>query len=215
MVPIYIKLGTADHYEDDRLGFLLDETNGPVAAVLDYNNLTPEIFQGLNAGLIVQITEEEFYGLQTEPTPPINVDTNYLITLSNFIPPCPTNGFVMFGYYDSKWWKITWQTIKECLGGTSTLSNVIKFRIGNAGNPVWVPAAESNTFQHDDLIGITPELCDKILVLLNGVELHHKSYYDNGVPNDVTDFNWYEIDDETGDFTMNLNFADKDILSIR
>jgi hypothetical protein len=206
---IYIKLGTATEYEDDRLALHLNLGENLIKAALDYNNLTPEIHEGLNAGLIVQISEEEYNSLSSGPVDPISVDTNYLITLSNYMPPCPLPAFVMFGYYDSKWWKITWETIKACLGGPA-ITTPIKFRVGNFGNPIWAPVDAAVSFTHPDLIGITN--FDRLLVLLNGVELHHKDIYPDA---EKPDYNWYDINPVTGEFTPNLPFAEKDILSIR
>lgn len=211
MPNIYFKLNTGQTvFKDERLGIHLTDP-GKLAAGLDYSNLDDEIYQGLISTVIVQITEAQYNAInETIPDdPPIVVPTTYLPTLNQYMPPCPTNGFIMFGYFNSQWWKITWQTIKQCLGSEAKYK--LSGRVGNsAGNPVFFPAAGVNTFTDTDLIGKDKE---SLIVTLNGFNLYPKSYYED--QGDFVDFEWWDIDIATGEFTKNSNFATKDILTIK
>jgi hypothetical protein len=214
MVNIYIKLGTASEWHDERLNFHLD-SNHP-KGFLDYSNLTEEIFAGLIALEIVQIDVTEFNGI-ADPPPPIIVNSNDLISITAEIGPCPNPDTIFFARYQGVWYKVLWSTIKECAsGGAQTL---FKFRVGDSGLPAWAPSDGDSSFI--PLNGVDPMLADiiadgewdKLLITLNSVELYHKSTYTN--QGDDADFNWYDIDLDTGEFSTNLALATKDIMIAR
>lgn len=215
MVQIFIKRGTALSWYDERLNFILDDGNPK--GVLDYLNLTEEIFAGLLAGEIVQISEDEYNGIGSPPDP-IIINSNDLISITQEIGPCPNPDTIFFARYQNVWYKVLWSTIKECAQGGAT--TVFKFRVDNPDQPAWVPAEGESAFipLDDDSAPVLTHIIedgdwDKLMVSLNGVELYHKSFYEDA--GDETEFNWYDIDLDAGEFSTNLGFSNKDIMICR
>lgn len=207
MVPIYIKLGSALSYDNERLDFHLDSE--VTAGILDYNNLNEEIYRDLSAGLIIQIDAAEYYSIGGGPMPPIYIDPGGLITLVHFLPPCPADSAIFFAYTGGKWYKVLWSTIKSCIG----VGSGIKFRffVQDPKELSWHPAEGDTTFINTGLIGKTSE---KLLVTLNGVELYPKSTYP---VSEQGNYNWYTVNEITdnGEMSVNVPYANKDVLSVK
>lgn len=118
MPLLYIKLGTATEYLSQRQDFYLDSDHP--ATILDYSNLDADIITSLNAGLLTQISESDYYNFISSLTPatPINVDSNYLLTLTRSLSVCPINTSVLFIMQNGLWYKLPWSVAKSCIAAT-------------------------------------------------------------------------------------------------
>lgn len=214
MVLIYIKLGSATEFHDERLNFHL--VAGKPSGILDYTNINEHITTGLIAEEIIQISEAEYYSLiPPPPEEPIVVVPSELINITNYLPPCPLDATVLFAHYAGTWYKILWSTVKSCVGGFSSL----RFRVGDSTNDLDVlPDVGENKFVHPSLVGKTHS---QLMVTINGAELHPRSTYEDR--GDQNDFDWYVLhedlvpDDTPGMFQRNpaVPFGDKEIVIIR
>lgn len=208
MVLIYIRLGTATEYHDERLNFHI---NGTVpAGILDYSNVNSNINQGLLSGQIVQISMAEYYTLvPPAPGDPIVVVPSELINITNFLNPCPLDATVLFAHYGGQWYKILWSTIKACIAG----SNSLQFRIGNPLNDLaTLPDDGEFEFTNPLLNGKTPE---QIQVTVNGVEIYHKSLYEP--LGDEGDYDWFTLHEDLtpGKFKRATAFTSTELVVIR
>lgn len=203
MPLIYFKLNTGQTYFRDE--DLEIELNISVpAAVTDYTNITPAITEGLNAGIIIQITEAEFYGLAGGP--PIVINPGYLITINSFISGCPNPNSVFYTYYSGKWWGILWSQIKSCITAGTTSERHL-FTVGIAVAPYPVPG--DNKIILPGLIGKTTQ---DIILLINGTELYPQDNYDSA---DWVNTDYYTFDSPLGTITRdNVSFSNKDIVSL-
>ena len=217
MVLIYIKLGTADQYDDEQLNFHLLE-GVKEAQILDYTNINANIINGLIAGEIVQISAAEYYALTPLPTdPPITVIPTELINITDFLDPCPVDATLFFAYYAGKWYKVLWSTIRECAGGSGGIGDRLAFRVGDSGNNLSIlPDVGDDRFINPALVDKDP---DDLLVTINGVEVYHRSFYEDR--GDEDDNDWWVLhedagpDDSPGMFKRSGDFSDKEIVVIR
>jgi hypothetical protein len=207
-VPIYIQLDEAAEWHNEQLNLHL--TAEKPAAVFDYTNINADVIEALNANEIMQISQEDYFNVVGEDLEELDIIPHDLITLNQFMAPCPVAGFVMFGWYNNQWYKILWSTLESCLGGGGSFTP-LHFTVGDTTPTAepWHPTNGQSSFTNPDLVGYTAE---QLLVSLNGVRLYPRSYYVN--PLDETLFNWYEVDELTGELSVNVAFADGDIMEI-
>ena len=214
MVPIYIKLGTADEFHDERLNFHLVELSPK--GILDYSNLNEHITLGLLSGEIVQISEAEYYALTPPPaTPPITVIPTELINITEFIDPCPLDATLFFAHYAGKWYKVLWSTIKQCASTGSFTP--LKFRVGDPANDLDVlPDVAEDRFTNPALAG---KNAANLQVIINGIEIYHRSTYEPQA--DEAEHDWWVLHEDTnpgdtdGMLKRSVNFLEKDIVVIR
>lgn len=217
MVLLYIKLGTATEFYDERLGVVL--TLLKPRTIVDANNVTYNITSALNSGAIVQLDAAQYYAETDDPTnPPLVVNPPELININEYMPPCPDNAFVMFGWIGSKWYKILWSTLKQCLGSAPSS---IQFRVGapDIENPEY-PEDGDDSFINPLLENKSPQ---QLIVTRNGTIIYHKSLWHE---DDQADNVWYTLHGEDpgsisgntgstpGKFKLNIPFLNKDIITI-
>lgn len=166
---IYVKLGVGvTTFMEQELGVIMDADLMPLA-VIDYTNLTPRIHQALDAGTIVQISENEYYTILSGFTPevPIEVNTNNLLTLTRYWEGCPPDNCAFFFVIGGVFYKTAWSTMKSC--AASGAVNLL-FRVGDINFPVPYPQDGDDTFQSDLL---KHKDVENIIITVSGVEIHH------------------------------------------
>lgn len=202
MPNIYLRLNTGYHYFQDETLLVELRDPGISSTVLDATNLNANIFNALNRGVLVQIDEATYYSGQATPPPPAtNINPTQLITIREYLNPIPANADFFF-YYEGKWYKSLY------IDMMSQLLNKVRlaFRVGTAIAPF--PAAGDPGFTHPQLVG---KLIETLFVTHNGVEIYHKSFYDEA---EQVMYTHWDLDNETGYFTLSTGFLDKDIVAI-
>lgn len=190
MPLIYVKLGVGvSDYRDEQLNFTLEDPDVP-AGVVDYGNMTQGFQQALNAGTIVQISEAEFNNIigALLPITPINITTNYLISLNKYLNTCPADNAVMFVLQNNHWYKILWSKVKECVtGGLNIL-----FRVGQ--EPAPYPQPLETTWTDPRFVGKDYK---KLMFKLGNLELYEERMYD---PATIADGSimYYTLDNVAG-----------------
>jgi hypothetical protein len=204
---IYVKLGPGQtDYRDERLDFTLEENTQP-AGVLDYQNLNEKVMADLNANRIVQITAAEFFNILSTvvPNPVLNITTNYLVSLQNYLNSCPNDNAVLFLYQGNKWYKALWSVLKNCVGSNL---NVV-FRVGDAALPK--PQAGDSVWNEPALF--LNKNYKRTILKLNGLEIFEERLYD---PVDLAsgDILYYILDEAAGTLTLPAptTFEDKSII---
>lgn len=209
MPLIYVKLGIGiTEFRDEQLDFELEDPNVPAGAV-DYGNMTENFTAALNAGTIIQISEADFFNIQGGliPATPINITTNYLISLNKYMNVCPLDNSVFFMLQDNKWYKILWSKIKQCVSGAKL--NLL-FRVGD-------PAYTNPNYPEDtDTIWTNPIFIGKdykkLIFTYGSVEIFEERMYDPAVlaPGDIM---YYQLDEVAGTVEIpGVAFKNGDIL---
>lgn len=206
MPTIFVKLNTATSYVNERLDFQLPDLEGYPAGPLDYTNIDEDLQLALNSQKIKQITESEYYSIlaNTLVEAPLDISTNYLITLNTKYPSCPPDAASFFIYYQNKFYKILWGDLKNCLVGSIP---PILFTVGLATDPYPQPGMDS--FILPSLVGASTK---NMQVTIGGVEIYAKEYY---LPEDWPQTDYYELDSLLGKITRPATFKYKDIVAIR
>jgi hypothetical protein len=205
MPLIYIKLGTATSYFDERTDLELNTTDKVVQA-LDFLNLNEKLFTDLNAGRIVQVSEQEFLDLTSNipSKKKLYIPTNDLPTMNEFLVGCPNDNAQLFIFYNNTWYSALWGTLKNCVKGDPVREI---FRVGFAIAPY--PQPGDAAFTLSTLVGRDPE---KLCVKINGVQIYHKTMYQ---ADEWPETDYYELDSGIGAFTRpNVAFQTRDIVDI-
>jgi hypothetical protein len=208
MPLIYVKLGSVTEYKDERLNLSLSDPDN-IAAALDYLNLNEDVIKALNTGVIVQITEAEYYGVISTNVEPISVPTSYLPTLSKYLTYKFNDNAIFFAYYNNQWYKVLWSEIAKHFSGNAFR---VAFRVGD---PTLVPGAGENYPADGESSFILNVLKDKdwenITVTLNGSEIYN---YNLHTPENQTSLDNWNIDPDTGEFSKLVPFNTDDIITI-
>lgn len=177
---IFIKLGVGtDQYTNARIGLFMD-LSLPIAAI-NYDDMDSNIVSALNAAIIIQITQDEFYtiGGLLVITPPVVVPTNYLITLTNYIVGCPLDGDAFFLLRAGVFFKITWDDMRTCIGSKPRQV----WRVGSLGKPI-IGATEY----------LDPIFEKDVHVLVNGQKLYPETDYVDYSPLELAEIDYYILD---------------------
>lgn len=186
MKIIYIKLGIGiNSYDHERLNIHLS-TPDNIAIAIDYLNADEAIFKSLQVDEIIQISEYEFNQLPSSTvSPPISTNTNYLLTLNNFITGCPQDTDSFFLLRGAQFFKVLWGNLKTCLAGSVSAKFELVFRVGLISPGGGLPADGDSEFTLPALIG------KKIRMELNGIPIYQLEPEDS-------DTIYYTFDDLTG-----------------
>lgn len=206
MPLIYVKLGDGQiSYKDERLNLNLEDGINP-ASTLDYLNLNEDVINALNNGVLVQITEGEFYGIAASNTDPISVPTSYLPSLTKFLSYPFNSSTLFFSYYNGEWYKVLWSEILKHFGFR------VAFRVGD---PSLVPGVGENYPLDGDTLFTLNILkgrqWEDLTITLNGIEIYNYNLHSE--ENQTLLDNW-NIDPESGEFNKLLPFNQGDIIAI-
>lgn len=197
---IFIKLADSQNiYKNERLNVLLIRPQR-LCTSLEYTSLNDDIFKDLASGIIIQISEADYYNLINQVATEIQVPENYLLTLSDYLQGNLNLGDVFFILRGQKLLKVDWELIQTAMTNASKKFNLM-FKPGDTVSGYTIPAIGATSFQSDKLKGITIKMDS------NGVGLPKVSIDDPSL-------DCYIHDNIAGTITRASGFKDGEIVGI-